>query len=104
MDKASIIDFCLKNFYIQENYELITRIIDLEEKLEEEKQANAQLEERIVYLHSDIVYYNRTISRLRARVPERTEEEAEEIARRLGFLTDSEGESEDEFMNELMGN
>jgi hypothetical protein len=103
-DTSAIIDFCLKNFYIHENYELISRIIDLEEKLAEEKRKNNVLEERVMYLHSDIVYYNRTISLLRSRVSERSEEEAEDIARRLGFLTDSDSDSEDEFMMELMGN
>lgn len=145
-DKSNIVNFCLKDFYIKENYALEEQVIQLQEKISELQAQNRTLTRRItsrnhhigiledrlrfneyhyerqlalqrilVSIDGSLHVFRRTDDGIFVQVPEddddtesepevmpRSEEEAEDIARRLGFETDSDGYISDDLMRSLL--
>lgn len=137
MDKEAIINHCLKEFYIKENYNLNkligryqilvrrmeSQILTLASQVSRRNQEIANLQSQlrinnriVVQQNNELRVFERDEDGIYHLVPEepdsdetddepiwRTSEEAQDIARRLGFESDSSGYESDDLMDRLMG-
>lgn len=137
MDVQEIINYCLKEYYIEENislqrlvgrYQILVRrmesqVLTLASQVSRRNQEIANLQSQlrsnnriIVQMNDELRIFERDENNIYHFVPEesdsevtddepiwRTSEEAEDIARRLGFESDSSGYESDDLMDRLMG-